>query len=78
MLCKRTAKNQITLPKKIIERFNNCEYFEVKTQDDRIILIPVKLVSIKEKPLNSIRGKISSLGLSETDIEEAIQWARNK
>jgi len=76
MLCKRAAKNQITVPKKIVERFSDYEYFEIKAGKDRIILLPVKLVSVEENPLERIRKKISSQGLFETDIEEAIQWAR--
>jgi len=78
MLCKRTVKNQITLPKKIMEKFDKCEYFEVKAEADRIILIPVKLVGLKSNPLTAVRQKISKLGLSEKDIDDAIKWARNK
>jgi hypothetical protein len=78
MLCKRTVKNQITLPKKIMDKFDECEYFEVKAEVDRIILIPVKLVSLKENPLTAVRQKIFSLGLSERDISDAIKWARSR
>ena len=78
MLCKRTVKNQITLPKKIIEKFDECEYFEVKAEVDRIILIPVKLIDLKARPLMAVRQKISALGLSEKDIDDAIKWARNR
>lgn len=78
MLCKRTVKNQITLPKKIMDKFDKCEYFEVKAEVDRIILIPVKLVGLKSSPLTAVRQKISSLGLSEKDIDDAIRWARNR
>jgi len=78
MLCKRTIKNQITLPKKIIEKFDECEYFEVKAEVDRIILIPLKLIGLKARPLTAVRQKISALGLTEKDIDEAIKWARNR
>ena len=78
MLCKRTVKNQITLPKKIMDKFDECEYFEVKAEVDRIILIPVKLVSLKDNPLTAVRQKIFSLGLSERDISDAIKWARSR
>ena len=78
MLCKRTVKNQITLPKKIMDKFDECEYFEVKAEVDRIILIPVKLVGLKENPLTAVRQKIFSLGLSERDISDAIKWARSR
>ncbi len=80
MLCKKTVKNQITLPKKAVEKVGNCEYFEVKAERDRIILIPVKLVAINKqsKSLPTVRKKMTSLGITEKDIDDAISWARNK
>ncbi len=78
MLCKRTYKNQVTLPKKIMEGFGDVEYFEVEAQDNKIILKPVEISPVKTSSLSQIRGKISSLGLSEGDIEKAIKWARKK
>ena len=77
MLCKKTVKNQITLPKKVMAKFDDCEYFEVRAEPDRIILTPVKWVGLKEKSLSTIRQKIDSLGLSEKDIDEAIKWTRD-
>lgn len=78
MLCKKTVKNQITLPKKVMENFADFEYFQVEARKDKIILIPVKLMPLKEKKLTSIRQKIADLELSEKDIEAAIAWARRK
>jgi len=78
MLCKRTYKNQITLPKKIMEEFGDVEYFEVEAQNNKIILKPVEISPIKTSSLSQIRRKISSLGLTEEDIEKAIKWARKK
>lgn len=78
MLCKRTIKNQITLPKKIMERFGNVEYFEAETEDDRIILTPVKISPLRKITLSGIRSQISALGISDKDIEQAIQWARKR
>jgi len=78
MLCKRTVKNQITLPKKIVEKCDECEYFEVKAEVDRILLCPVKMVGLKARSLTAIRQKISPLGLSEKDIDDAIKWARDR
>jgi bifunctional DNA-binding transcriptional regulator/antitoxin component of YhaV-PrlF toxin-antitoxin module len=76
MLCKRTYKNQITLPKRIMEKFGDVEYFDVEEDRDRIILRPVEI-----KPrvsLARIRKNIASMGLTEKDIEDAISWARKK
>ena len=75
MLCKKTSKNQITLPKKIVERFKDVEYFEVEAKEDKIILKPVKIEPVKTS-LAKIREKMASLGISEEDIEKAICWAR--
>ena len=76
MLCKKTFKNQITLPKRVMEKFGDVEYFDVEEQRGKIILRPVEM-----KPrvsLAQIRNKITSLGLQDKDIDEAISWARKK
>ncbi len=76
MLCKRTYKNQITLPKRVMEKFSGVEYFDVEEEHDRIILRPVEMkpcVSLAE-----IREKVASMGLTEKDIEDAISRARKK
>ena len=74
MLCKLTYKNQIILPKKIVEKFKDVEYFEVETRNEKIILKPVKITPLIT--LEQIKEKIASLGLKEEDIEKSIQWAR--
>jgi len=78
MLCKKTYKNQITLPKKIMENLEDVEYFEVHVEDGRIILEPVKMTPVGEGSLEKVRKKMAELGLSEQDVEEAIEWARKK
>ena len=75
MLVKKTSKNQITLPKEILKRFPSTEYFEVKTEGDRIVLIPVKVVP-SNLTIEKIRNKMKKAGLREEDIKEAIRWAR--
>ncbi len=77
MLAKMTFKNQITIPKKIVENFLGVEYFDVISKDDEIILKPVKIVGEKSA-LTKIRKKIAVLGLTEKDIDNAIHWARGK
>jgi bifunctional DNA-binding transcriptional regulator/antitoxin component of YhaV-PrlF toxin-antitoxin module len=76
MLCKKTYKNQITLPKKVVEKFKGVDYFYIEEDEDKIILRPVDI-----RPSNSlsrIRENIASMGLTEKDIEDAINWAREK
>jgi hypothetical protein len=78
MLCKRTYKNQITLPKKVMEKFEDVEYFKVEIKGGKIVLEPMKITSLADTLLERIQSKIAALGLTEGDIEEAIAWARKK
>jgi len=77
MLAKRTFKNQITIPKEIISKFGNVEYFDVTAKEGEIVLRPVEILP-RESRLAGIRKKIKSLGLTEKDIEKAIEWARKE
>lgn len=78
MLCKRTYKNQITLPKKVMEKFEGVEYFRADVREGAIVLEPVKITSLIGSELEKVRKKIASLGLTEGDIEDAVAWARKK
>ena len=71
MIAKKTSKNQITLPKRIDEQFPECEYFEVTAEGDRIVLKPVDLDA-----LGKVQRKLEELGITEKDVREAVQWAR--
>ena len=75
MLVKKTSKNQITLPKEVINEFPNVEYFEVKVEKGRIVLIPVKPIPSDIK-LEKIRKKIKKRGITEKEVEKAVKWAR--
>ena len=76
MLAKKTSKNQITLPKEIALKFQDVDYFDIKKDDNKIILIPVKIFPI-DKTLNGIRDKMEKLGITESDISGGIKWARS-
>ena len=73
MLAKKSSKNQITLPKAIIAAFEDVDYFDVTTQNGRIILEPVRT-----KQGDEVRARLESLGIRETDIDAAIAYARGK
>ena len=73
MLAKKTVKNQITLPKRIVQDFPNVEYFDVRREDDRIVLEPLKTDRAKQ-----VRAKLAALRITETDIAKAVTWAREK
>ena len=76
MLCKRTVKNQITLPKKIASLFQGIVYFNAETRDGKIILSPVEIKSKQNQSLSEIRKKMKTLGLKKDSVHEAIRWAR--
>jgi len=71
MLAKLTSKNQITLPKKIIEHFGQVEYFEVSETEDGIVLKPLRIGQAK-----LVREKLAKLGISTEDVKAAVKWAR--
>jgi len=74
MLAKRTVKNQITLPKAVAPAFPGVEYFRVTTQGRKIVLEPVET----EDKAAAVRKKLAALGISQKDIADAVQWARQK
>ena len=75
MLAKTTSKNQITIPKKIVDQIPDAKYFEVELKDGLIVLKPLRLY---ETDLEKIRSKIKSLGLKPDSVREAVKWARSK
>jgi hypothetical protein len=75
MLAKMTSKNQITIPKKIMDQMPGVKYFEVELIDDRIELKPLR---VYETDLKKIRSKMKSLGLKPDSVREAVEWARSK
>jgi hypothetical protein len=77
MLAKKTSKNQLTLPKEIVKDFPNVEYFDVAVSKRRIVLTPVKLSPVGGS-LVAIREKMKKLGVDESDVTDAVKWARRK
>ena len=75
MLAKITSKNQITIPKKIIEKIPNVKHFDIELKDGIIIMRPIKFYDTN---LDQIRAKIKKLGLKENSVAEAIKWVKSK
>ncbi len=71
MLAKKTVKNQITLPKAVVTRFNNVEYFDVSTDGECIILRP-----LQRSRADEVRARLAQLGIDEEDVKAAVSWAR--
>lgn len=71
MLAKLTAKNQLTLPKRVTDAVGATDYFEVEAQDGRIILTPVRI-----QRADAVRAKLAELELTDAVVEAAVAWAR--
>ncbi len=71
MLAKLTSKNQLTLPKSIVNSIPETDYFEVEVENGRIMLTPVRM-----QQADAVRAKLDALGINDQDVLDAIQWAR--
>ena len=76
MLCKVTSKNQITLPKELIDQFKNREYFDARLEDGKIVLEPMIVRPVTGTRLNEIRERVASANLTEDDVGEIVAEAR--
>jgi hypothetical protein len=71
MLTKLNARNQITLPKSLIQAVGQADYFDVQAKSGQIVLTPVRFVAV-----DAVRAKLAELGLTEADTAAAVDWAR--
>jgi translation initiation factor IF-1 len=72
MLAKMTSKNQLTLPKSVVESVGTAEYFDVEVRSGQIVLTPVRM-----QRGDAVRAKLAELGLTDGDVADAVQWARS-
>jgi hypothetical protein len=72
MLAKLTSKNQLTLPKSVVEAVSAAEYFDVEVRDGQIVLTPVRI-----QRGDAVRAKLAELGLTDSDVADAVRWARS-
>ena len=77
MLAKKTVKNQITLPKTIVDKLPKTDYFEVSLRNEEIVPRPV-VIEARATKLKAVRRKMKALGLTEKDVDAAIRWARDR
>jgi hypothetical protein len=75
MLAKLTAKNQITIPKKVVDQLPDVKYFDVQLKNGVVVLKPLR---VYDTDLGEIRSRIKKLGLKPDCVAEAIRWARSK
>jgi hypothetical protein len=73
VLAKKTVKNQIILPKAVVTRFGDVEYFDVSTDGECIVLRP-----LQRSRADEVRARLAQLGIDEQDVTAAVSWAREK
>ena len=71
MLAKITAKNQLTLPKRLTQAVGATEYFDVEARGGQLILTPVRI-----QRGDAVRAKLAELDLTPDDMAAAVAWAR--
>jgi hypothetical protein len=74
MLAKLTSKNQLTLPKNVVEQVR-AEYYAVRTEGQSIVLTPVTLTT-PGADLQAVQAKLARLGIKDGDVTAAVKWAR--
>ena len=72
MLAKMTSKNQLTLPKSVVQAVGATDYFDVEVREGQIVLTPVRI-----QRGDAVRAKLAALGLGEADVGDALRWARS-
>lgn len=73
MLAKLTAKNQLTLPRRITNELGHVEYFEVEIRNGQIVLTPARI-----RRADAVRAELAELELTEETIRDAVEWARGE
>jgi hypothetical protein len=73
MISKKTSKNRITLPRRIVSQLPECEYFDITAEEGRIVLRPVG-----PDALVRVQRKLKELGIRERDVEDAVARARER
>lgn len=77
VLAKKTAKNQVTLPKRALQEIPETDYFDVTTKGGVLILRPVTMADPGSR-LAAVRQKIKDLGIEPKDLDRAVAWARER
>lgn len=71
MRARLTPDNRIVLPDSVASSFEGIEHFDIAIEDGRMVLTPVS-----PNGADAVRSKLADLGLSESDVAEAVAWAR--
>jgi|GEM_PF-1703490 len=72
-----SSRNQVTLPRRIMDSLSGSTYFEVALEGEHIVLKPID-IRAKGETLAKVREKIRSLGITEDIIPLAVAETRKR
>ena len=73
MLAKMTLKNQPPLPRRAVNARGSPSQVEVEVDGDRLVLAPARPGAAGE-----VRQNLRALGLTHSDVADAVAWARRE
>ena len=76
MLTKKTTKNQLTIPKALLDRLPATDYFDAEVVCDALVLRPVQMVPAVD--INRVRDRLEHDGVGPDEVKRAVRWARKK
>ena len=76
MLTKKTTKNQLTIPKALLDRLPETDYFDAEVVSDALVLRPVRMVPAVD--IDRVRDRLERTGVKPAEVKRAVRWARKK
>ncbi|MFO7638900.1 MAG: AbrB/MazE/SpoVT family DNA-binding domain-containing protein [bacterium] len=76
MLTKKTSKNQVTIPRALLDELPETDYFDASIRDGAILLRPVRVTPAAD--IEVVRDRLASEGIEPDEVEQAIKWARRR
>ena len=76
MLTKKTSKNQVTLPRALLDELPETDYFDATIRDGVIELRPVRVTPVTD--IEVVRDRLAAEGIEPDEVDKAIRWARRK
>lgn len=71
----RTVNNQLVLPESLLDALPGVKLFAAALEDGRIVLTPL---ATSEAGAAAARDQLAAQGLTESDVKDAIAWARGR
>ena len=73
MIAKLTPENQVELPRQLLEALGSPSHFDIAMEGNRLVLTPARAITADD-----VYRHLESLNLQESDVEEAVAWARRQ